>query len=101
METQIQRMELWTQREKESGTNGGSSISTYTLPRVKLIPREICCTTWGAQAGLCDDPEGWDGARRGRLKGEVIYVYSWLDCVVVWQKTKHCKAISLQLKNEF
>ena len=39
---------------------------------------------------LCDDLEGWDGGRGGRL-----------ICTVVGQKlTQHCKAIFLQIKNK-
>ena len=34
---------------------------------------------------LCDDLEGWDGSRGGRLKREGIYVQLWL-IHVVWQK---------------
>ena len=29
-------------------------------------------------AGLCDDPEGWDVGRRGRLKREGIYIYIYI-----------------------
>ena len=39
---------------------------------------------------LCDDLEGWDGGRGGRL-----------ICTVIGQKpTQHCKAIFLQIKNK-
>ena len=42
------------------------------------------------------------GERGGRLKREVIYVQSWLICIVVWQKpAQHYKAIFLQLKIKF
>ena len=34
----------------------------------------------------------------GRFKREGIYVYLWLIHVEVWQKTKFCKAVILQLK---
>ena len=38
----------------------------------------------------------------GRFKREGIYIYLWLIHVEVWQKTtKFCKAIILQLKNNF
>ena len=37
----------------------------------------------------------------GRFKREGIYVYVELIHVDVWQKTKFCKAIILQLKNKF
>ena len=50
---------------------------------------------------LCEDLEGWDGGRRGRLQREGIYIQLWL-IFIVWQKsTQHCKAIFLQLKNKF
>ena len=35
MEIQIQRTDLWTQWEGESGMNGESSMETYTLLYVK------------------------------------------------------------------
>jgi len=38
----------------------------------------------------------------GRFKKEGTYVYLWLIHVEIWQKTtKFCKAIILQLKNNF
>ena len=37
----------------------------------------------------------------GRFKREGMYIYLWLNHVVVWQKPiQHCKAIILQLKIE-
>ena len=37
----------------------------------------------------------------GRFKREGTYVYPWLIHVDVWQKTKFCKTIILQLKIKF
>ena len=58
----------WTQRGKEgSGTNGERSVETYTLVG-------ICCMTQGAQTGLCDSLEGWDGmggGREGQAEGDI------------------------------
>ena len=43
---------------------------------------------------LYDDLEGWTGEVRGRFRREAIYVYIWLNHVVVQQKlTQYCKAI--------
>jgi hypothetical protein len=36
----------------------------------------------------------------GRFKREGTYAHLWLILVDVWQKTKFCKAIILQLKNK-
>ena len=37
----------------------------------------------------------------GRFKREGMYIYLWLNHVVVWQKPiQHCKAIILQLKKK-
>ena len=39
---------------------------------------------------------------QGKFKREEAYVYLWLIHVDIWQKTKFCKAIILQLKiNKF
>ena len=49
--------------------------------------------------GLCNNLEGWDGEGDGM---ERIYVYLWLIHIDIWQKTtKLCKAIILQLINNF
>ena len=80
----------------EARTNGGSSIN-------------ICARTdnWWEVAveytqpslALCDDLEGQDGRRGGRLEREGIYVYLQLIHIAVRQKpTKHHRAIFLQLK---
>ena len=46
------------------GTNGESSVETYALPYVKQ-PVGISCTTQGAQTGLCDNLQGWEGVGGG------------------------------------
>ena len=48
---------------------------------------------------LCINLEWWDGREMGwRFKREGIYVYLWVICVEVCQKTaKFCKAIIFQL----
>ena len=43
---------------------------------------------------LWKNPEGWDGG----VQDGGTYVHPWLIHVDVWQKTKYCKVISLQLK---
>ena len=40
--------------EGDSGTNGGSSITVYTLPCVS------CCIAQRVSSVHCDDLEGWD-----------------------------------------
>ena len=41
----------------------------------------------------------WVGGGRETQDGGVIYVYLWLNHIVVWQKpTQHYKVIILQLK---
>ena len=64
--------------------------------------RSFCVTHREFNGELCDNPEGWDGVRRGRLQKEGTYVYLRLIHIVVWQKpTQYCKAIILQLNNKF
>ena len=43
---------------------------------------------------LCDDLEGWDGGRGGKVKGEGKYVHIWLFHFIV----QHCKATILPIK---
>ena len=45
---------------------------------------------------LCDDLEVGMAGREAPEEG--TYVYLPLIHIVVWQKTKHCKAVVLQLK---
>ena len=37
--------------EGECGTNGESSLGTYTLPYINREPVEICCVPQGTQTG--------------------------------------------------
>ena len=64
--------------------------------------RSFCVTHREFNGELCDNPEGWDGVRRGRLQKEGTYVYLRLIHIVVWQKpTQYCKAIILHLIIDF
>ena len=58
----------------------------------------ICCVAQETQTGALYQPRGVGGG--GRFKREGIYVYLRLIHVEVWQKTKFCKAIIFQWKNE-
>ena len=62
----------------------------------------ICCMSQGTQTGALYQPRGVGDGREmgGRFKREGAYVHLWLIHVDVWQKTKFCKAIILQLKNK-
>ena len=58
-----------TVREGETGTNGESSISIYTLSGVRWIAGgKFLCSTWGP---ACGSVMTWrDGTRGGRLVRE-------------------------------
>ena len=48
---------------------------------------------------LCNILEKWDGGEVGRrFKREGTCAYLSMIHIVVWQKSTHCKAITLQLK---
>ena len=55
----------------------------------------ICCVTQGAQTGLCDNLEGWDGRQ---VQEGGAYLYLWLVYADEWQEpTQYWKALILQL----
>ena len=60
--------------EGDSGTNGGSGIDIYILQCVEELAGKSCYITQGASLTLCDDLEGGDRGREGKLKREVINV---------------------------
>ena len=87
--------------ERRRGTNGESSIETYTPPYVKQrASGNLLCDTGSSDLVLCYNLEGWAGVGSGRrLKGEGTYVCLSLIHVHVRQKpTQHCNAIILQLR---
>ena len=62
----------------------------------------ICCMAQETQTGAVSVSRGGMGQEMGgRFKREWIYIYLWLIHVEVWQKTKFCKANTLQYKNFF
>ena len=74
-------------REGGAGTNGESSVETYTLSHINGRPVGTCCVALGAPLVLCDNLEGWDGmGGEGRFKTEGTCEYLWLIHVDVWQK---------------
>ena len=92
-----------TAREGEGGTNGESSIETYTLPYVQYIASgNLLYNAGNSNPVLCDKLEGGMGWKvGGRIIREGTYVYLRLIHVDIWQKlTKYCKAIILQFKNK-
>ena len=99
IETQTQGMDLWAQmRDAEGGTNCESSVKIYTLQCVKQITNGTLLNSAGSSTGAL-----WQTRRvAGKIKRNVICVYSRLVHVIVWQKpTQHSKAIILQLKMNF
>ena len=90
IEADIGKRLVDTVEEGESGTNGGNSMETYTLPYVNRQPVGICklgcsVTTWR-------DGMGWEVEGGSRGRGHP-YPYGWFH-VDVWQRpTQHGKAI--------
>ena len=76
-------------------------METYITICKIYSQREFSVRHRKLKQGLCIKLEGWDGEGHGRefQKGGDI-VYLWLIHFEVWQKTKFCKAIILQLKNK-
>ena len=64
------------------GISGKERVGQIERPALKCMccrvwARQLvgsCCAAWGAQPGLCDDLQGWDGEAGGRLRREGIYV---------------------------
>ena len=67
METQIQRMDLWTQRGEER---------LGEIARVALTQVGNCYVTQRAQQALCDDLDEWN-VEQGRLQREGRYIYNY------------------------
>ena len=90
-----------TAREGEGGTNGESSIETYTLPYVEYIASgNLLYNAGNSNPVLCDNQEGWDGMGGGREVHERgAYAYLWLIRADVRQRpTQRYKAVIIQLK---
>ena len=80
-----------------SGTNGESSMETYTLTCKIDSQWEFAVWFKELKLGFCDNLEGWDGVGGGR---EGTYVYLRLMHIDVWQKpTQYCNYPSI--KNKF
>ena len=101
VETQMYRMDFWTWRGKENGTNWDSSIDIYMLPCA--ANRQLagsCYRVQEAQLSALWRPRGWDGGWEGDSREET-HAYTWLIHAVVQQKlTQHSKAIILQSKKK-
>ena len=80
---------------------GESNMETYnTICKIDSQWEFAVCLRELKQ-GLCINLEGWDGREMGgRFKRERRDVFLRLIHVKIWQKTKFCKAIILQVKNK-
>ena len=89
------------ERGGEGKMYGESNMETYiTICKID-IQWEFAVCHRKLKQGLCTILGGGMGREMGRrFKSEGIYVYLWLIHVEVWQKTKLCKALILQLKNK-
>ena len=64
---QTQRTDLWTWGERKGGTNGESSIETFTLPHIKQIASgNLLYDSGNPKLVLCDYLEVWEGEGGGR-----------------------------------
>ena len=81
-------MDTRQREEGEDGTNGESSMETYTLPYVKWItsPGSMHDT---ACLGLVnwDDPEGWYGEGGGREVQDGEHMYTCGRFMSMYDKT--------------
>ena len=74
-----------------------------TLPYVKQIANQICCTSQGTQTGALYQPRGegtggrWENGSRGRGH---MYTYVLFMLMFGKKTTKSYKAIILQFKNK-
>ena len=86
-----------TAGEGEGGTNGETSMETYTLPYVKYIASGNLLYDAGRSNPTEKGGRGWEAG--GSYKKEGSYLYLWLIHVDTWQKPiQYCKAIIFQLK---
>ena len=89
-----------TAGEGEGGTNWETGIETYTRQCVKQLAsgkllRNTRNSTW---CPVTMKRGGLEWGVGGRFKKKT-YVYLWLICTAVWQKSaQHCKAIILWLQ---
>ena len=97
----IENRLLDTVGEGEGGTNGKSSIGTYTLPYATLDSQgEFAAWRREVKSGAQWQPRRVGrGGKQQLQEGGDIYIYLWLIHADTWQKpTQYCKATVLQFK---
>ena len=70
-DTDIDNRLVGTAGEGGSGKDGESSINTCSLSAVRCVAGEKLPCSRASPVTLCDDLEGWNRRRGGRLEREV------------------------------
>lgn len=83
--------------EGGTGTSGGISVNTHTLPWVRALVGS-CCSTQEPRLVLCDDLKVGEGRRVAQKGRDVCVLRGDLHCCTEETNTT-CKAISPQIKH--